>query len=300
MNKPLVIILILNYNGINLLQECLTSYLNNDYHNFKVVVIDNGSTDGSYNYVKCNFPMVKIIRIEKNQGYSGGFNYGLNYAFNEEKADFVIITNNDVKADNSLISSLVEVAVTKKDAGFITGKVYYYDTPEILQSVGKSGDKKFWRGGHIGNSEKDIGQYDKVAEIDWCDDIYWLVSKDLYHKTGGYDTNFQFQAEDFDWQVRAKSIGYKIYYTSKAKLWHKDSKTIGRNSSFKIYYNYRNPLIVHMKYRVWKDYKYYLSRKFKSLFILTFKNIFKLRFLYIARAWLGFISAIRWKLNKPN
>jgi len=292
--SPFVIVLILSYNGKKLLDEAIGSYSNNTYDNFKIVLIDNGSLDGTQDYVEKNFPEVEVIRLNENKGYSGGFNVGLNYAFNKKKADYVVVTNNDVKADSHLVSSLVETAEDNRNVGFVIGKVYFHEKPKILQSVGKRHDDIYWSTGHIGDREKDVGQYDDIEERDWCDDIYWLVSSDLYNKTGGYDTEFQFQAEDYDWQVRAKKEGFKIFYTHKAKLWHKDSVTIGKNSPFKSYYDFRNPLIVHMKYRQWKEYKYYFFRKIKMLLSSTVKNLFKLRFYFVFMSWRGFISAILW------
>ena len=77
MNYPKVIVLILSYNGKELLEESISSYFANDYPNFKVAVIDNGSSDGTQKYVKNNFPSVELMQIKKNRGYSGGFNFGL-------------------------------------------------------------------------------------------------------------------------------------------------------------------------------------------------------------------------------
>jgi len=298
--KAKVIVLILSFNNKHLLDDAVSSYIKNDYTNFEVVVIDNCSTDGTKEYVEKKWPEIKLLHSEINLKYSGGFNYGLHYAFNEKKADYALVTNNDVKVDSKIISSLVEVAESKKMIGFVTGKVFYYDHPEILQTVGKLGDKKFWRGGHIGAKEKDIGKYEEIREIDWCDDIFWLVKRELFIKTGGYDTEFEFQAEDFDWQVRAKKFGYKLYYTPKAKLWHKDSISLGKDSPMKSYYNFRNPLIVHMKHRTWKQYKAYLIKKTKILLIISIKNLLKIRFLYVYKSWEGFFSAIKWGIRNKK
>ena len=294
---PFVIVLILSYNGKHLLDEAIQSYLCNSYNNSRIVVIDNGSIDGTENYVKDRYQEVEVIRVNTNVGYSGGFNIGLDYAFNKNNADYVLITNNDVKADTELISSLVKVAVTDKKIGFTIGKVYFYENKNMLQSVGKKHSDRYWSNGHIGDREIDRGQFDTIEERQWCDDIYWLVSARLYNKIGGYDTEFQFQAEDYDWQVRAKKNNFKILYTYKSKLWHKDSATIGKFSPFKSYYDFRNPLIVHMKYRIWSDYKYYFFRKFKMLLSITFKKIIRLEFYYILMSWSGFLSAIIWSIK---
>ena len=86
-------------------------------------------------------------------------------------------------------------------------------------------------------------------------------------------------------------------YTYKAKLWHKDSVTIGKFSSFKSYYDFRNPLIVHMKYRKWNEYKYYFYRKLKMLLKISIYNLFKFRIYFILMSWLGFLSAMKWTIK---
>ena len=249
MNKPEVIVLILSYNGKELLNDSIRSYLDNDYESFIVIVIDNGSIDGTKEFVENKWPEVFVLRTEKNLGYSGGFNFGLDYAFNQHNADYVLITNNDVKVDSKVISSLIETASSDEMIGFVTGKVYYYDNPNILQTAGyEVTNKKYWLYGHRGGQEEDKGQYDNIEELEYSDDIFMLVKKELYDDTKGYDLEFQFQAEQFDWQIRSKKLGYKLFYTPYAKIWHKESMTIGKTSPFKTYYNTRNTLVLRLKY----------------------------------------------------
>ena len=298
--KKKVIVLILSYNGKELLDDAVSSYLNNSYENFEVVVIDNGSSDGTQDYVNQKWPEVRVLRTDTNLKYSGGFNFGLKYAFEQQKADYVLITNNDVKVDQSIVAECVKIADLKENVGFVTGKVYYYDSPNILQTCGREWEEKNWRGEDIGVGEEDQGQYDTERELPWCDDIFWLVNKEVYDQVGGYNTEFAFQAEDFEWQVRAKKRGFKIYFTPHAKLWHKESVTIGKVSPFKMYFNFRNPLIVHMMHRDYKDYKYYYKEKRKYLFILSVKSLVKLKFKTLLKSWEGFLSALNWGLKNKR
>lgn len=299
MTAPKVIVLILSYNGKHLLNESVPSYLANDYPNFEVIVIDNGSTDNTKEYVETNWPDVKVLRTDRNLKYAGGFNFGLEYAFEQQNADYTLITNNDVKADKNVLKETVKVAEEHSDAAFVTGKVYYYDHPNIIQTVGKKSHEKYWRGGQRGMGE-DTGKFEEIIELDWCDDIFWLVSQNVYKRTGGYDTEFEIQAEDFDWQVRAKKVGFKIYYTPFAKIWHKDSITIGKDSPLKSYYNFRNPTIVHMKYREYSDFKYFFRTRRKSLFKLTIREMLRFRIMYVIKSWQGFISAIIWGIKNKR
>ncbi|MGD0340561.1 MAG: glycosyltransferase family 2 protein [Bacteroidales bacterium] len=292
---PKVIVLTLNYNGKPLLDDCIASYLANDYPNFEIAMIDNGSTDGSVNYVENTYPNVTCIQTGKNLGYSGGFNFGLKYAFEERKSDFVLITNNDVKADNKVISELVKIAQTDERIGFVTGKVYYFNRPDILQTVGKKIDPIRWNGDHIGAHEKDIGQYDKISERLFIDDIFTLVSAKLYSETGGYDTTFFLQCEEYDWQARAKELGYKIYYTPYAKIWHKESMTIGKWSPRKAYFNARNLPIVIMKYKDPGFFRRYFWWHTANIILIgSLRSAKNLRFKIALKLWQGEFSAIHW------
>jgi GT2 family glycosyltransferase len=290
-----VIILILSYNGKYLLKDSISSYLANDYPNFEVVVIDNGSSDNTKEWVEKNYPDVFVLRTEINLGYSGGFNFGLDYAFNKKQADYVLITNNDVKADPKVISELVIVAETDQMIGFVTGKVYYFDKPDTLQTVGYKEDSLRWIGGHIGGKEQDNGQFDQDVERFMSDDIFILVKNTVFEAVGGYNTLFKFQGEQADWQARAKKVGFKIYYAHKAKIWHKESMTIGRNSKFKLFFDVRNFLILRF---IHKD-EYFLKVYFKwylSAVVLkpVFKNLIKFRFGICYTILRGFFSAMKY------
>jgi len=290
MNKK-VTVLILSYNGKYLLDDSVSSYLANDYPNFEVVVIDNGSTDGTMEYVKNKWPEVFVLRTEKNLGYSGGFNLGLDYAFNKKGADYVLVTNNDVLADSRVIAELLKAAEKDPMTGFVTGKVYYYEHPDVLQSVGKEYCKRLWNGRHIGSREKDIGQYDIESERCFIDDIYTLVNKRVYKEVGSYDPGFFLQCEEWDWQARAKEKGYKIFYTPHAKIWHKESMTIGKQSALKSYYNARNPMLVILRYKSPEFFKrYFWHHLYSGVLLPSLRNIKYFHFKSAIFVWRGFFS----------
>ena len=292
--SPKVVVLILSYDGKYLLEDAVGSYLNNTYDNYEVVVIDNGSVDGTQKYVEETFPQAKVIRLEQNRGYSGGFNFGLEYAFGQAQADYVLITNNDVKVDENIIAELVKVAVTDKKIGFVTGKAYYYDHPDTLQSVGKYEDPIRWNGEHIGNQETDRGQHDDVAERCFIDDIFMLVSRPLYEETGAYDTTFFFQSEEYDWQARGKAAGYKSMYAPQAKLWHKESMTVGKKSAFKAYCDARNPMLVILRYKSPAYFRRYFWNLFRNSVKGFLVNIKQRRFKVAFHRIKGLTSGLWW------
>ncbi|HQU58124.1 MAG TPA: glycosyltransferase family 2 protein [Saprospiraceae bacterium] len=301
MKPPKVIVLILSFNGKSLLDDSVSSYLDNDYENFEVVVIDNGSIDGTEDYVKQKWPEVTVYRTEKNLGYSGGFNFGLDYAFNQLHADYVLITNNDVKADKKVVSALVSVAEADKKIGFVTGKAYYYDNPDTLQTVGKYEDPIRWNGEHIGGGLVDEGQFEQISERIFVDDIFMLASRDVYTTVGDYDTTFFFQAEEFDWQARAKNAGFKIYYTPNAKIWHKESMTIGKRSAFKAFYDARNPMLVILKHQSPEYFRRYFWYHLKNGVVRSsLMNLKNLRPKVSLNIWQGFLSGILWGIQNKK
>lgn len=301
MSRPKVIVLILSYNGKTLLDDAVPSYLDNDYENFEVVVIDNGSVDGTKEYVNEKWPEVFVYRTDKNLGYSGGFNFGLDYAFNQLKADYVLITNNDVKADRRVIQELVAVAETDPTIGFVSGKVYFFDHPEVLQTVGKHEDPIRWNGNHIGGHTKDEGQFEEIRERIFLDDIFTLVRREVYYTVGDYDTTFRFQAEEFDWQARAKRAGFRLFYTPYAKIWHKESMTIGKQSAFKAFYDARNPMLVILKHQPPAYFRRYFWFHFKrEVFRASLVEVKKLKPWVGVRIWQGFISGLLWGVKNKK
>ncbi|MDC1371418.1 glycosyltransferase family 2 protein [Flavobacteriaceae bacterium] len=298
-NTPKVTVLILSYNGVELLEDSISSYLQNDYQNFDVVVIDNGSTDNTLEYLEQNWQNIKVLKTIKNLGYSGGFNFGLDFCFNNNNSEYVIITNNDVKVDKNVISKLVETSRISDNIGFVTGKVYYFDHPDVLQTVGKHKDNIRWNGAHIGSNEIDNGQFDNIAERTFIDDIYMLVKKSVYNKIGGYDTLYQFQCEEWDWQARAKIHGFKIYYTPDAKIWHKESMTIGKKSAFKAYYDAKNPMVMIYSHKGFVFFvKFFVNHFWSHIFKASIKSLifdFDLKKFY--KIWLGFVHGVTTILN---
>ena len=247
-DAPLVYVLTLNWNGKRWLGECLSSVLELDYPNFEVVVIDNGSTDGSVEFVRENYPVAQVVENGQNLGYARGFNAGLEYGY-AHGADYFLIMNNDAVIDPGALSALVETAQSQPRAGFVSGKVYWYDRPRVLQTVGKVEGPDRLSGIDLGVDEEDNGQYDAVQERAFLDDIFTLVPRQLYEETGGYDPQFFLQCEELDWQLRARKSGWKLYYTPDAKLWHYGSRSMGgQGSPISEYFFVRNHLVVMAKH----------------------------------------------------
>ena len=304
---PLVYVLTLNWNGKQLLDECLSAILALDYPNFRVVVIDNGSTDGSVEFIGEQFPQVHVIENGRNLGYPAGFNIGLSYGY-ACGADFFLVVNNDTVIDPGALRALVAIAQSQDGAGFVSGKVYFYDRPSTLQTVGKGEDPVFWSGPDIGEGEEEHGQYATVAERPFLDDIFILIPRRLYEEIGGYDPQLFLQCEGFDWQIRAKKKGWRSYFAPEAKLWHHSGYSMeGRGSPISEYFFFRNHLIVMAKHgglrryiQLWCHIGYgrtvSVLRAVVGTIILREKSRAALR--SRIAGWLGWLSATLWLLHR--
>ena len=132
MNYPLVSVIIVNYNGKMLLKQCLPSLLQTDYPSYEIIVVDNGSSDGSIKFVKENFPTVKVIQLNKNYGYTGAVNSGVKYA----KGELLAILNNDITVERTWLKELVKVILEKPNAGSVAPKKLLMGHPQILDGAG--------------------------------------------------------------------------------------------------------------------------------------------------------------------
>jgi GT2 family glycosyltransferase len=217
---PMVYAITLNWNGKDDTLELLDSLRRLDYPNYRIVVVDNGSEDESVAAFRRMFPDVIVLENGRNLGYADGFNVGLEYAY-QQGADYFLILNNDTMIDASAMMELVKVAEQDEKIGFVSGKVYWYNDPNTLQTVGRLNDPIILAGNHVGGNEVDQGQHDEVRDYDFVDDVYLLVRRDVYGQVGGYDPNFFLYYEETDWCARVRRAGFRVVYTPGAKIWHK-------------------------------------------------------------------------------
>jgi len=292
----MVLLITLNYNQNKFTSKCVESILKSEYEDFKIVVVDNGSTNENYSKLKKNLPVDKrliLYRIEENRGYVGGVNYGLKKGF-ELYPDYFLILNNDTILDKHAIGELKSKCEYYENKAIVTGKVYDFDEPNKLQDVGYIyNNKKILQFKRIGLNEEDNGQYDQIAERDMLDDVFWLFSIKLYNKIGGYSTHFWFNAEQADFALRAKKEGYKLIYTPEAKLWHKGSVSIGgRSRNPKLaYWHIQSTLILAFIHLNKFNFFLYLLIVLKSILSTSFKSFYF--WLKGDKSWLTYAYAKR-------
>lgn len=226
----MVAVITINFNLSRETISCVKSILDSEYHDFKIFLIDNGSEWEDYQELIAAFinnSRVMVLRIDTNRGYVGGVNFGLQKAM-ESDPDYFLVMNNDTIIDKSAIGYLVDAAIRYNNMAIVSGKVYYYDNPDVLQHTGEIiTDFRYNFAISPGKNEKDVGQFDEDLERDTLDDVFWLLPASILKDVGFYCNYFFLYAEQADYSLRAKKNGYKLIYTPGAKLWHKVSMTSG-------------------------------------------------------------------------
>ncbi len=249
MKYPLVYISVLNWNGLHDTIECLDSLNKLDYPNCKLVVVDNGSTDGSTDIISKNYPKVHLIQNKENLGFAKGNNVGIRHAL-ENNADYVWLLNNDTVVEQDTLLNMVTEAEKDPLTGIIGSKIYYFNSTKKILFAGAMINWSRAISNHIGLNETDVGQYDYVKEIDRVSGCSMLVKREVCNSVGLLDENFFLYVEEVDWCVRARKVGFKCLFVPSSVVYHKASASIpliGTWSKVFNYYNTRNFLYLIQK-----------------------------------------------------
>jgi hypothetical protein len=281
--SPKVFIIILNWNNWSDTLECLKSFQNNDYPNYQVVIIDNGSDEKP---TPPSDPQVKLIYNQENLGFAGGNNVGIRYAL-EKGADYVLLLNNDTIVSQDFLSKLVKVAESDKKFGLLGPKIYFADEPQKIWFAGGEVNWLYNKGVMRGYDEIDKGQYDlpQIQETGYITGCCLLIKKEAIEKIGLMPEDYFLYYEDTDWSLKAQRAGYDCIFVPAARIWHKCSKSSVEGSPSYIYYHMRNGLILAQRYASW----YIKPLVHLDAFWRIAKQIIKLIFFPRRRTWAKYI-----------
>ena len=222
------------------------------YPNFRVIVVDNGSTDGSQESVRSKYPTVKLLENGKNLGFGEGNNVGMRFAL-EHDAEWLFLLNNDTVVDPDLLTELMDVAVTDEKIGALSPKIYYHSEPNKFWYAG--GNINYFTGivSHRGLREDDRGQYDSVEQTRYITGCAFLVKREVVERVGMFDPVFYpIYSEDADLSVRIERAGYRLVYVPRAKMWHKVSAFSGGGlTPFKTQLKVEHNLIFFKRHARW-------------------------------------------------
>jgi GT2 family glycosyltransferase len=228
---PLVTIVLLNWNGKAVTLDCLASLRATRYERRRIVVVDNGSTDGSVEIIRRDHPEVELLEMGTNLGFARGANVGMRYAL-DHGADMLLLLNNDTVVDPDFLRYMVDALKTSPSIGLVAPKIYYFEEPNRIWFAG--GELSMWTGTlrHIGIREYDHGQFDVPREIPHACGCCLLARRSLAEQVGLLDESYYLYTEDADWVMRARRGGYGVSYEPRAKIWHKVSVDSGGHLSW--------------------------------------------------------------------
>lgn len=239
MNKsfPLVSVIIVNYNRKVFLKNCLSSLFAQSYPAMEIIFVDNGSNDGSIEYVKKDFHSVKIIACKKNLGFAKGNNIGIK----EAKGELIATLNNDTEVTSHWLEELVKAMDSNENVGMCASKMLFMKNPEMINSTGicisRSG--VCWDRGIF---EPDTGQYESMEEVFGPCAGAALYRKSMLSEIGLFDEDFCAYMEDTDLAFRGRLAGWKCMYVPKAIVYHIHGGTAGFETDYTIYFGNRNVL----------------------------------------------------------
>ena len=245
-----VAVVILNWNGRQkgLIEKYLPSVVKYSKE-AEVFVADNGSEDDSVEYLKQMFPEVSLIELDKNYGFTGGYNRALN----QIEADYFILLNDDVEVTPNWISPVIDKMEKDESIAVCQPKLLSYKDKDCFEYAGAAGGYIDYLGypfcaGRIFQSlEKDKGQYDKEREIFWATGAAMFVRSKVFKELGGLDEDFFAHMEEIDFCWRAKNAGYKVMYYPQSKVYHFGAATLQTNNPRKTFLNFRNNLLLLYK-----------------------------------------------------
>lgn len=241
-------VVILNWNGRHLLEQFLPS-VTRFSEEATVYVADNASSDDSLDFLKKNYPQVKLIEIPTNLGYAGGYNEALK----QVEEEIVILLNSDVEVTKNWLQPIISIFEKETGVAAIQPKIKDYKNRDYFEYAGAAGgfiDKfgyPYCRGRIFQQLEKDEGQYDDEIEIFWASGACLAVRKSIFFKAGGLDEDFFAHQEEIDLCWRFRNMGFKIKYSGKSTIYHVGGATLDMMNPRKTFYNFRNSLFMILK-----------------------------------------------------
>ena len=267
---PKIFVIILNYNGKRTLMECLRSVFDSDYPNFEVVLVDNASTDESFETAKAKYPKIHFIKNNKNVGFGAGNNIGIRFAL-EKMADFIFLLNNDAYLEKSVLSLLISQAQKNPHAGIIS--------PLILNKC----DNTIWFAGGTINWLRMKATHSRHAVSDqnnksftsgYISGCAMLIRKQAFKEVGLFDEDFFLYYEDADLSVRIARKGFDLLIFPQAIVWHDEQS---QGSPQKLYWLVLSGILFFKKnmpsrLRPWLSFYLWLRKKKNELDLYKNKN----------------------------
>lgn len=247
--KPIAVV-VLSYNGKDLHRDFFPELLAEAKDLYEVILVDNASTNGTAEYVRQNFPQVKIVTITVNKGFANGYYVGLQ----QIEAQYYVLLSADFEITPNWAQPMYDFLEKEPDYAAVQPKIKYYKDKKMFEYAGAGGGYMdqygfmFCRGRIFFTLEEDHHQYDDTRQVFWASGGCLFIKAKAYQEVGGLDLDLYAHMEEIDLCWRLQSAGYKIGYVGQSTVYHIGGSVISYGSPQKLYYNYRNSLVL-----LWKN-----------------------------------------------
>ncbi len=244
--RPDISVIILNYNGYGETVQLLESLMPFVRPNYEVFVADNGSSADEASLISLNYKNINVVKTGQNLGFAGGNNF----VIDTSKGRYLLFLNNDTIIEDDSIDKMILFMDQNPLAGALSPRLHYDDPERTIQFAGYTKLSVFTlRNRCIGKGSKDTSPYLNACETAYLHGAAMMVRREVIEKVGAMDESFFLYYEEIDWSERIKAAGYQIWYFPQAFIIHKESTSIGNESSSKKYYMTRNRLLFALKHR---------------------------------------------------
>lgn len=244
-----IAVVILNWNGRHIMERFLPSVVQHTTGDAEVIIADNGSTDDSVEFLTANYPNLRLIRLDRNYGFAGGYNK----AISQIDADYYVLLNDDVEVTPRWTETVIAAMEQDPAIAVAQPKLLMFDSKNTFEYAGGSGGfidsfgYPFCRGRLFSTMENDNGQYNDTREIFWASGAAMFVKASVWHELGGLDGDFFAHMEEIDFCWRCKNKGYKVICCPDSVVYHVGGGTLPKSSPFKTQLNFRNNLAMLYK-----------------------------------------------------
>jgi GT2 family glycosyltransferase len=296
MMPPKTAIVILNFNGRRYLEQFLPFVVANTCPGAEVIVADNGSTDESVVFLKAEYPGIRVILLDRNYGFAGGYNVALE----QVKADYYVLLNSDVEVGPGWMEPIIRLLESDASIGACQPKIRMYADRESFEYAGAAGGwldhlgYPFARGRVFDVCEKDQGQYDRAEPIFWASGAALFIRAGVYHQLGGLEGFFFAHQEEIDLCWRMQLAGYKVYCCPESVVYHVGGGTLPKGNERKVFLNFRNNLIMMAKCLPFDQWIWKIPLRFLLDSISAWKSLFNGEAIYFWAILEAHLAFFKW------
>jgi len=297
---PTIAIVILNYNGRGFLEKFLPFVTASVCPGAEVIVADNASTDDSLSFLRTSYPQLRVIEMDKNRGFAGGYNEALRHV----DSDYYVLLNSDVEVKAGWLEPMIGLMESDPGIAACQPKIMMYADKRSFEYAGAAGGwldylgYPFAKGRIFDVCEEDVGQYDQTEPIFWASGAALFIRARLYHEMGGLDNYFFAHQEEIDLCWRLQLAGYTIYSCPQSVVYHVGGGTLPKGNERKVFLNFRNNLIMMVKNMPAREWIWKISFRFLLDSVSAWKSLLAgegVYFLAIVEAHLAFLKWLFFK-----